>query len=94
MNAERWQQIEELFHAALACEPGLRPAFLASRCGADKVLRSEVESLLSSHESADDFIETPAGDVAAELLGAQAALEAVLAPHVTAGGEPIPCPPR
>ncbi|HZI47711.1 MAG TPA: serine/threonine-protein kinase, partial [Pyrinomonadaceae bacterium] len=76
MNAERWQQIEELFHAALACEPGLRPAFLASRCGADKVLRSEVESLLSSHESADDFIETPAGDVAAELLGAQAALEA------------------
>src|ERR1043166_9427827 len=76
MNAERWQQIEELFHAALACEPGLRPAFLASRCGADKVLRSELESLLSSHESADDFIETPAGDVAAELLGAQAALEA------------------
>src|SRR5690242_3706682 len=76
MNAERWQQIEELFHAALACEPGLRPAFIASRCGADKVLRSEVESLLSSHEGADDFIETPAGDVAAELLGAQAAVEA------------------
>ncbi|HZI47712.1 MAG TPA: protein kinase, partial [Pyrinomonadaceae bacterium] len=35
----------------------------------DEALRREVESLLSSLEEADDFIETPAGDVAAELLG-------------------------
>lgn len=69
MNPERWQQIDQLFHAALACEPGERAAFLANQCAGDTALRSEVESLLSSLEEADDFIETPAGDVAAELLG-------------------------
>ena len=71
MNAERWQQIDELFHAALACNPGERAEFLAGHCSGDELLRREVESLLSSHESADDFIETPAGDVAAEMLGTQ-----------------------
>ena len=74
MNAERWQQIDRLFHATLACSPGQRAEFLANHCGKDEPLRREVESLLSSHESADDFIETPAGDIAAEMLGT-AALE-------------------
>jgi serine/threonine protein kinase/Tol biopolymer transport system component len=69
MNSERWQQIDELFHAALACEVGERAEFLAKQCGDDASLRQEVESLLSSLQEADDFIETPAGDVAAEMLG-------------------------
>jgi serine/threonine-protein kinase len=69
MNVERWQQIDDLFHAALACNPGQRAEFLATRCRGDEPLRREVESLLSSHESADDFIENPVGDVAAEMLG-------------------------
>ncbi|HEX7296139.1 MAG TPA: protein kinase, partial [Pyrinomonadaceae bacterium] len=69
MTPERWQQIDLLFQAALACEPAQREAFLAARCAGDKSLRWEVESLLSSFEEADSFIETPAGDVAAELLG-------------------------
>jgi serine/threonine protein kinase/Tol biopolymer transport system component len=69
MNAERWQQIDELFHAALACEPAQRSTFLAKQCAGDDKLRHEVESLLASLEGADDFIETPAGDVAAEFLG-------------------------
>jgi len=68
MTPERWQQIDHLFHAALVYEPAQRPVFLASACGDDEPLRSEVESLLSFHEGANSFIETPAGDVAAELL--------------------------
>ncbi len=75
MTPARWQQIEELFHAALACNPDERSDFLASRCGADETLRREVESLLSSHEGANDFIETPAGDVAAEFLSTQSTFE-------------------
>ena len=69
MTPERWQQIDWLFHATLACEPAQRREFLAAECAGDEPLRHEVESLISSLEHADSFIETPAGDVAAELLG-------------------------
>ena len=69
MTPERWQQIDQLFKAALACEPAEREEFLAANCAGDEALRLEVESLLSSLEEADAFIETPAGDIAAELLG-------------------------
>ena len=69
MTPERWQQIDQLFHAALECEQSHRQEFLAAECDGDEPLRREVESLLSSFEDAEGFIETPAGDVAAELLG-------------------------
>src|SRR2546423_4969922 len=75
MTAERWQQIDELFHAALACEASARAEFLATQCPNDKLLRHEVESLLSALGEADNFIETPAGDVAAEMLGAHQSFE-------------------
>jgi serine/threonine protein kinase len=73
MTPERWQQIDQLFHAALACAPGQRGKFLATQCAGDQSLQREVESLLSSLEEADDFIERPAGDVATELLKSQQA---------------------
>src|SRR5439155_176821 len=34
-----------------------------------EVLRNEIEELISSHEQAEEFIESPASDLAAELLG-------------------------
>lgn len=70
MTPERWRQVDRLFHEALACEPARRADFLAGACTGDEPLRLEVESLISSHEEADSFIETPAADVAAEMLGA------------------------
>src|SRR5512132_2955947 len=69
MRPERWQQIDELFHEALACDPAEREGFLANRCGDDEELRREIESLISSYEEAESFIERPAGCVVAELLG-------------------------
>jgi serine/threonine-protein kinase len=71
MTPERWQQIDQLFHAALACQPSERTQLLAKACGTDEPLRLEVESLISSHEETQSFIETPAGDVAAEMLRTQ-----------------------
>ncbi len=73
MTPDRWQQIDHLFHETLACEPRLRESFLAAACEHDEALRVEIESLLSSHHDASEFIETPAGDVAAELLGSRPA---------------------
>src|ERR1700691_5646441 len=44
MDPSHWQQIEELYRAALECEPGERAALLA---GADPEVRGKVESLLA-----------------------------------------------
>jgi serine/threonine-protein kinase len=68
MTPERWKQIKELFHASLEHEPAQRRALLEKECSGDLPLRHEVESLLASHEQAEDFIETSAADVAAALL--------------------------
>ena len=69
MTPERWQQIDQLFQAALACDPAQRDEFLTVKSAGDDLLRREVASLLASHEETEGFMETPAGDVAAELLG-------------------------
>lgn len=68
MKADEWQQINDLFHAALEREPGARAAFLAQDCAGDEGLRLEVESLLASHDPSDNFIESLAPDLAAGLL--------------------------
>ncbi len=67
MQAERWRQVEELYHAALEREPDEREAFLAEACAGDDALRREVESLLRYDDRAERFIEAPALEVAAQL---------------------------
>lgn len=56
MAAERWEQVKELYNAALAREPELRSAFLAEACAKDAALLSEVESLLRSNKEAGSFL--------------------------------------
>jgi eukaryotic-like serine/threonine-protein kinase len=68
MKPERWQQIDELLQSALARTLEERPAFLAQVCAGDEPLRREVESLIASHEQAENFLEAPLSQVAAELL--------------------------
>jgi serine/threonine protein kinase/Tfp pilus assembly protein PilF len=68
MKAERWKQVNDLFQSAVECAPGERAAFLDEACHGDEGLRREVESLLTSHEGAENFIELPAFEVAPELV--------------------------
>jgi serine/threonine-protein kinase len=67
MNAERYQQIEELFYAALEHKPEKRAAFIEQACGGDEELLREVKSLMAYDGRAGSFIETPPADVAALL---------------------------
>ena len=60
MTPERWQQIDQLFHSVLERPPDVRAEFLEQACRGDKFLRSEVESLIESHEQSDSFIDKPA----------------------------------
>jgi serine/threonine protein kinase len=48
MKADRWQQIETIFQAALERDPAERTAFLNQACAGDEGLRQEVESLLAA----------------------------------------------
>jgi eukaryotic-like serine/threonine-protein kinase len=68
MKAERFKQIDEIFEAALELEPFKRDIFLNKACGSDLELRKEVESLLQAYAKAEDFIESPALEVAAQSL--------------------------
>jgi len=68
VTPERLQQIEDLSRSALDRDSAERMAFVDDSCNGDAELRHEVESLLASHEQAEDFIEAPVHEVAARLI--------------------------
>ena len=68
MKEQPLQKVAEVFQAALELPPERRAGFLESACLTHDELRAEVESLLSAHEEAGDFIEDSASDVAASLF--------------------------
>ena len=43
MTSERWQRVEQLYHAALNRDASQRAAFLDGACAGDESLRQEVE---------------------------------------------------
>lgn len=67
-SPDRWQQIEALFYQALEVQPEARPDFLEKRCGDDRELRKEVESLLDSAEKPMDFLQKPVLDAAHQMM--------------------------
>jgi serine/threonine protein kinase len=69
MTPERYEQLTELFSAALKIAPRERGAFLDQFSAADADLRRELESLLASYEAART--EKPPDDIAAGYLARQ-----------------------
>jgi serine/threonine protein kinase/dipeptidyl aminopeptidase/acylaminoacyl peptidase len=68
MDPKRLEQVDRIFQTVLDLAPDRRVAFLDVECGNDTELRAEVESLLAAHQSAGDFIEDSASDIAASLV--------------------------
>ena len=68
MTSDHWQKVEELFQAALKLEGIQRAAFLEEACKGDETLRREVESLLSADAQAGGVTESPALEIAAQVL--------------------------
>jgi Tol biopolymer transport system component len=64
------QRIEDICHAALECDPADRASFVVSSCGADELLRREVEALLAHADSAEGFLVAPVGELAAQAFAA------------------------
>jgi dienelactone hydrolase len=51
ITPERWQRLEEIFHAARDQDPAVRSAYLGRACGDDESLRRQIESLLAHVDS-------------------------------------------
>jgi serine/threonine protein kinase/Tol biopolymer transport system component len=54
---ERYQQVGQLYRAALELAPEQRARFLAEACGGDKALQQDVESLLGSEAHGEGFMD-------------------------------------
>ena len=82
MTAERWQQIERVYLAALACDGAGRSALLDELCANDPELRREVETLLAQEPRVERFLESRRGlaDSASERGGADPGDDADLVP--------------
>src|SRR5215204_343747 len=71
MADENWRKVREIFDLALRQKPEERYKFVRQACGEDNKLRSEVESLLLSLDSAESFMETPAVAKVADIIEAE-----------------------
>jgi serine/threonine protein kinase len=69
MSPERFQKVEEIYHAARELEPSRRSAFLARACGGDEELRHELESLLAQDPAREGMLDRPAAGVLKESGG-------------------------
>lgn len=68
MTPERWQKVRAMLAGALDRAPADRAAYL-DQVSSEPSLRREVESLLAHESEAERFLEAPALEVAAKMLG-------------------------
>ena len=59
MTPERWRQVTEVFHAALALDAPAREAYLDQACAGDSALREEVAAMLAAHRHPRRLGESP-----------------------------------
>ena len=64
MSSDRWRQVEDLCHAALARGTEERRPFLVKACEGDEALLREVESLIAQEAGAAAFMRMPAAALA------------------------------
>ncbi|HEV8136239.1 MAG TPA: protein kinase [Pyrinomonadaceae bacterium] len=72
MPDSNWENLKDLFHAALALPPAERPAYIDHACNGDAVLGEALESLLEAHAETNNFVDTPAYQAAAQMLVGEA----------------------
>ena len=68
MTPERWQQVKQIFQSAIERPPSERDGFISQACADDPDLRSQVQFLISSYDTADDSFQGVAVNVAAQMI--------------------------
>jgi len=64
MNPERWQQVKQIFQAALDLPQPDRPAYVRQASGGDEELLQSVVTLLASEENSGQFLQEAAAQYA------------------------------
>jgi serine/threonine-protein kinase len=59
MNAERWNKVTEIFHAALEHSPAMRDEFIRAECGCDAEVEVAVRAMLAEY-SRSGMLDRPA----------------------------------
>src|ERR1700730_3228843 len=59
MTPEEWHEIKAVLHAALEMNPAERRSYLDDACARQGIARSDIESLVQSHEESGTFLEEP-----------------------------------
>jgi hypothetical protein len=57
MTPERWERVQELYHASRARSDDERAQFLAGACEGDDALRREVQALLDQPVATSSFVD-------------------------------------
>src|SRR5678815_994567 len=60
MQKEQWRELKEIFERVCDLDTREAESYLDAACPAGTELRTEIDSLLSAHRSAGDFIQKPA----------------------------------
>jgi serine/threonine protein kinase len=68
MDLDRWKRLDNLLQSALERPVEERDAFLRHACAGDEPLERQLRLLLSAEPGANQFMERPAMDVAAQSL--------------------------
>jgi serine/threonine protein kinase/Tfp pilus assembly protein PilF len=68
MTPEKWQKINDLFHAALAVDLPGRSEFIRVESGGDGEVVAEVSKLVSAYEESGNFIDQPVIPHAAKII--------------------------
>lgn len=78
MAPEHWQTVQQVYHSALEVDPSRRAAFVDQACGTNETLKQEVVSLLAQADQGEQFLETPAIEVAARAVAGTTACPAAI----------------
>src|SRR4029453_16771981 len=62
---DRWDEIEDTYHAARDLRGDARVRFLDERCGSDNAKRQQVQALLVQDETPNSLFDRPAIELAA-----------------------------
>ena len=68
MSPEQWQKVNDLFYAALDCDPAERQAFLLAAGADDEAILREVESLLAAHHQVTSLTGSPVFQKAVRII--------------------------
>src|ERR1700761_2822412 len=74
MDRARWQQIQDVFHAAVDLPQAAQRSFLQNTCGADEELLLEVLAMLDQDASGDSLLDHSLADAARNTLQEPASL--------------------